>query len=271
MHRAAGVLAVLGSVMIGMPLVMAGSASADAVSPRASTPRLHMSVAASPRMIQSVSHLGQGVLSKATTGARAASVSPVPSYLPACYGDSRNMATVGGALDPASFGAFYNCSQQEWTFEVQTADAWAPSALGDWVVGINVDGNINNNCGGWEDAALVAQTGTPGQFVEEIGTVDSSCNFVPLYQSLSFVITSNSVAISLPWSTIGDSFVTGLERVAPDSCRGGGRRSGRRRTQPGLRRRPADGRRVRVRPAADAPELQRQCCWVDRGREDRRL
>ncbi len=205
MHRAAGVLAVLGSVMIGMPLVMAGSASADAVSPRASTPRLHMSVAASPRMIQSVSHLGQGVLSKATTGARAASVSPVPSYLPACYGDSRNMATVGGALDPASFGAFYNCSQQEWTFEVQTADAWAPSALGDWVVGINVDGNINNNCGGWEDAALVAQTGTPGQFVEEIGTVDSSCNFVPLYQSLSFVITSNSVAISLPWSTIGDS------------------------------------------------------------------
>lgn len=145
-----------------------------------------------------------------SSGVRAADVAPVSNFSPACYGDSRSINPVGGSLDPVSFGAFYNCAYNEWTFEVQTADSWALSNLGLWGIQIDTDGNPNDNCGGFEYGAIVAQsTSNPGQFAAGV----TSLGFDPIANqcttgsvtNATFSYTSNSVAISFPATAIGNN------------------------------------------------------------------
>ncbi len=203
-RRAVGAVALLGLSLLGVPMIAAGPASAVAVSPpRAVTPTVVKPILPQNALRVS-SNLAQKLLSRPVGSPRAASVSPVPQYFPACYGDSRNMVPVGGPLDPASFGAFYNCSQQEWTFEVQTADSWAPSALGFWGVGINVDGNFSV-CNGLEYIAGVEQV-APGQFEAVVGPIDSStCADDQIAFAATVTMTPNTAAVSFPWSDIGNA------------------------------------------------------------------
>jgi hypothetical protein len=144
---------------------------------------------------------------------------------PACYGDSRPMAPVGGSLDPSSFGAFYSCSQRTWTFEVGTADTFAPSAFGAWSVGIDTDGNFNDNCFGDDYEAGVFQfTNAPGQYTAVIGSFDSLCNLTPT-ATATFTLTSNAVAVTFPWSAIGNSPTlawNGLLQNRTEEVSGGG-------------------------------------------------
>jgi subtilisin family serine protease len=135
-----------------------------------------------------------------------ASVSPVSSLSPACYGDSRNMAAVGGAFDPVSYGAFYSCRAGQWTFEVQTADSWNPTSFGDWQVGINTSGFLPDPTTGCDfDYVAVAFQSNPGQFTADVYPVEGGCALGPTPAPASITITSNSVAVSLPWSSIGNS------------------------------------------------------------------
>jgi subtilisin family serine protease len=134
-----------------------------------------------------------------------ASVAPLSSLSPACYGDSKSMTPVGGTFDPISYGAFYNCAKQEWTFEVQTEDAWAKNSLGSWNIGIDTDGNFSDDCGGAEYIGEVFQSySVAGQFLAEIYQTDSNCDVLDP-ATASIYITGNTVAISFPASDIGNN------------------------------------------------------------------
>jgi subtilisin family serine protease len=194
-------VAVVSCLVWGQPAVAAGAAGASQ-SPAAkpgSTTRAQVWTGA-PLSAKDLPPFPQP-----SSGFKAASVAPTGT---ACYGDSRSIAPVGGTFDPVSFGAFYDCSQQQWTFEVQTADTWSESSLGDWFIGIDTDGNPNDNCNGYEYAAVVEQSPTTaGQFsafVEQAFAGLSGCTFGPP-PSGTWSYTSNSVSLSFPASGIGSS------------------------------------------------------------------
>jgi subtilisin family serine protease len=119
---------------------------------------------------------------------------------------------VGGTLDPVSFGAFASCptttplTPTTWTFKVQTADTWAQTSLGVWKVGIDTDGNVNDNCSGDEYQAVVQQSKTsPGMFTAQVGGVNSSCAPSGPQQTPAVTIGTNSVALTFPLSAIGNN------------------------------------------------------------------
>lgn len=148
---------------------------------------------------------------KAGVTMRPSSVSPLASHSPACYGDSRSISPVGGSFDPVSFGAFYNCTQGYWTFELQTADTWAASSFGDFSVGINTDGDVAGtyNCGGVNYIATVYQNltsgyGPTGTFTATVAQVDSSCNAVTQV-TVPESLTSDTATISFPTSAIANN------------------------------------------------------------------
>jgi subtilisin family serine protease len=146
--------------------------------------------------------------SSRANGLSPAAVSPLANLSPACYGDSRNMDTVGGAFDPMSYGAFYNCSKAEWTFEVQTADTWAATSFGDLEIGINTTGSFPDATTGCDFQYLaVGYQESPGAYTAEVTPVDTTPNCDPTGTAVaaSLALTGRTVAISFPWSAIGDS------------------------------------------------------------------
>jgi len=199
-RRAAGVLATVGLSLIGTQLITNSQAGATFAA---------SGVGVSARTSKTMRPLRLDIKKLAAevrTTVRPSNVAPLSNLSPACYGDSRSMAPVGGTFDPISYGAFYNCSQQEWTFEVQTADHWVQNSLGAWEIGIDTNGDFTDECDGSGDEYLgyVAQSSTPGQFVASVYQSDSDCDVLsPVTPSVT--ITADSVAISFPWSAIGDS------------------------------------------------------------------
>ncbi len=200
-RRAAGVLAVLGLSLTGTQLITNPRAGAT-LRPAAGAGGVsaHTSKTMRPLRLDL-----KKLATEVRTSVQPAGVAPLSNLSPACYGDSHTMKQVGGTFDPDSYGAFYNCSKQVWTFEVQTADPWARNSLGAWEIGIDTDGNFNDNCDGDEYLGFVEQSGTtPGLFVATLGQTDSTC--APISSvTPSVAITANSVAISFPASAIGDS------------------------------------------------------------------
>jgi hypothetical protein len=204
---AAAASAVVGLAILGVPLGTAAPAGASVARP--AQPPVPTGVhRILPHRHENVMALADRVRSASMAPA---SVQPVSQFSPPCYGDVRSMSVNVGTLRPASFGAFYNCTQQEWTFEVQTADTWAKNSLGDWTVFIDTDGNFpkNDPCGGDEYQAFVAQTHVTGQFVGGVfSTTPSGNNCVvgPLLTAGALsTITANTVAISFPASAINNS------------------------------------------------------------------
>jgi hypothetical protein len=163
----------------------------------------------------------------ATTAVNASSaaivqgVAPLPALGPACYGDARSMGPVGGSLDPIAFGAFFNSSgvpcsglptastgpgTGTWTFEVQTQDTWPQSSFGMWRVYLDTNSPGGSNCLGlgFDHMAQVAQL-SAGNMVAQVGAVNASCNFVGTPTSASWTINGNTVAITFPWTAIGNA------------------------------------------------------------------
>ena len=143
--------------------------------------------------------IGATTLASVTTSTSASLTGPAP----ACYGDSRPITPVGGTLDPSSFGAFYNCAQHTWTFEVVTADTFSPGAFGAWSVSIDTDGNFSDGCGGAEYGAAVFQS-APNQYRGIVGSLDSGCNLAQT-GAATLTLAPNGVAMTFPWTAIGDS------------------------------------------------------------------
>jgi subtilisin family serine protease len=201
MRRSVTLFAVAAVSLVGMPAIYATAASA-ATAP--SHPAHGVSL--SPARTEAHPHLEVSRLATAgrASGLSPAAVSPLASLSPACYGDSRNMATVGGPFDPMSYGAFYNCSKAEWTFEVQTADTWAASSFGDLQIGINTTGAFPTSSCDFQYLAFAIQEG-PGLYGAEVSPLDSSCNPAGTAVGASLALTGRTVAISFPWSAIGDS------------------------------------------------------------------
>ncbi len=203
MKRHLGVaFAMVGLACLGLAPVAAASAGASTARPAHS--------AAAPASVSGFTrHIHENLLALAdqakTSTLKPASVSPVASFSPACYGDARNISYTSGTLRPSSFGAFYNCPHKEWTFEVQTADTWTRNALGDWFLLIDTNGTGGDNCGGFEYQAYVLQTDVAGQFVGGVQRItgDPSGNNCTMGSLVgTFTITANSVAISFPASAI---------------------------------------------------------------------
>ncbi len=209
-RRVVSIAAVIGVAMLGVPLLTA--APAGATVSVASHHRLGVAYASrkvAHRPAVNLAKLEAAALRSAPIGA-ASVTGPAPiraasltGPAPACYGDSRPMIPVGGTLDPSSFGAFYNCSRQTWTFEVGTADTFSPAKFGFWAVGMDTDGNFNDNCGGNEYEAAVLQN-NPGQYLGVVGALDSACNLTQT-GTATLTLTPNGVAMTLPWAAIGDN------------------------------------------------------------------
>jgi subtilisin family serine protease len=199
------VLVVAAVSLVGMQTISAARASA-------ATAPSHPAhgVTLTPMRVQGHPHID---ISRLAASARAgglepAAVSPLASLSPACYGDSRNIAPVNGTFDPVSYGAFYNCTKAEWTFEVQTADTWVASAFGDIEININTTGSFPNPTTGCQFQYIaIAVQESAGVYLAEVTPVDttSACNPTGTPTAASLNLTGTTVAISFPWTAIGDS------------------------------------------------------------------
>jgi subtilisin family serine protease len=121
---------------------------------------------------------------------------------PACYGDSRTISSQGAELNPSTYGAYFNCADQEWTFEVGTSAPFSSGQFGAWFVDINFDGNPNGGCNGTEYQAVVYQsTSAPGTFY---GSLDEfmSCTYSFSTGNPTMTLTSTGVALTFPWTDI---------------------------------------------------------------------
>ena len=110
---------------------------------------------------------------------------------------------MGGTLDPSSFGAFYNCSNQDWTFEITTADTWRATSFGALAINIDVDAG-STTCGLSEYVALVGEV-SPGSFVGGVFSYNmATCDPNTPVQTgaASWTMTPNGVALTFSSAAI---------------------------------------------------------------------
>lgn len=205
-HRIGAVFAALGLSALGTQAIAGPAAGAGVAKPAARVQPSSAPALLKHAMRPTRADVAAAMRSQVST-MKPAAVSPISNFKPACYGDARPIAPVGGTLDPNSFGAFFDCNAHEWTFEVQTADRWAKDSFGDFAVSIDTDGNFSDNCSGSEFGAIVGQTATAGKFVAAVGRLAataSGCSFTQTATGIA-TITGTEVAVSFPWSGIGNA------------------------------------------------------------------
>ena len=194
--------ALVGLATFGIPTITAASAEATA---GGAAPGRAVSMAPSARQMVRPRQLSADELKfdlrRASAPARTASLT---GPAPACYGDSRQITPVGGTLDPSSFGAFYNCNQKTWTFEVSTADSWTASSFGAWVIAIETDTG-SMTCDLPEYEAAVVQV-SPGHFVGEVLAFNMvTCDPTSPTETgtASWALTSTGVSLTFSSSALG--------------------------------------------------------------------
>ncbi|MHB8670603.1 MAG: hypothetical protein ACYDAD_08605, partial [Acidimicrobiales bacterium] len=137
-------------------------------------------------------------------GARAAAAGGA-----SCYGaDRTDPAGDAAELDAIAFGLHLDCQSFQWTFTVQTRDAWPDSELASVAFRADVDGNSATGCSGFDRLILgrFDATTAPGALAAlevETPTCDSSTWRAGPSVTISRA-TANDVSLIFPNADLGN-------------------------------------------------------------------
>ena len=100
-----------------------------------------------------------GVLGLLRLPAASAVVGPGPTSAGECYYSIWSDGRDAGELDVQAYAARFDCAQQQWSFPVITADAWATSRLSAYTVSIDRDDVAVTGCNGFDRMVTAALVG----------------------------------------------------------------------------------------------------------------